>query len=48
MIADIQLLENLEDFAIAEWRPIQDLGHTVSILTKDEIITASGVLSVIW
>ena len=27
---------------------LQDLGHTVEILTKDETITDAGVLPVIW
>ena len=35
-------------FIVSTGLYLQDLGHTVSILTKDENITHSGILRVIW
>jgi len=35
-------------FIVSTGLHLQDLGYTVSILTKDETITDSGVLPVIW
>lgn len=35
-------------FIVSTGLHLQDLGHTVSILTRDEIITGSGYLPVMW
>lgn len=35
-------------FIVSTGLHLQDLGHMVQILTKDEAITDSGVLSIIW
>jgi len=35
-------------FIVSTGLHLQDLGHTVSILTRDEAITNSGILPVIW
>jgi len=44
----LRIPELHDRFIVSTGLYLQDLGHTVSILTKDETITASGVLSVIW
>jgi PIN domain nuclease of toxin-antitoxin system len=44
-----QRIPELHDrFIVSTGLHLQDLGHRVSILTKDESITDSGVLPVIW
>jgi len=35
-------------FIVSTGLHLQDLGHTITILTKDESITDADVLSVIW
>jgi PIN domain nuclease of toxin-antitoxin system len=35
-------------FIVSTGLYLQDLGHTIEILTKDEIITNAGVLPIIW
>ncbi len=35
-------------FIVSTGLYLQDLGHTIEILTKDELITDAGVLSIIW
>lgn len=35
-------------FIVSTGLHLQDLGHSVEIITKDEAITNAGVLSVIW
>jgi PIN domain nuclease of toxin-antitoxin system len=43
------LIPELHDrFIVSTGLYLQDLGHTVSILTRDEIITDSGILPVVW
>jgi PIN domain nuclease of toxin-antitoxin system len=44
----LRIPELHDRFIVSTGLHLQDLGHTVSILTKDETITASGVLPVIW
>ena len=44
----LRIPELHDRFIVSTGLHLQDLGHTVSILTKDQTITASGVLSVIW
>ena len=46
--AGLDIPELHDRFIVSTGLYLQDLGHTVSILTKDEIITDSGVLPVIW
>ena len=35
-------------FIVSTGLHLQDLGHTVEIITRDEAITNAGVLSIIW
>jgi PIN domain nuclease of toxin-antitoxin system len=44
----LRIPELRDRFIVSTGLHLQDLGHTVSILTKDETITASGILPVIW
>ena len=44
----LRIPELHDRFIVSTGLHLQDLGHTVSILTRDEIITDSGILSVIW
>jgi len=44
----LRIPELHDRFIVSTGLHLQDLGHTVSILTKDETITASNVLPVIW
>jgi PIN domain nuclease of toxin-antitoxin system len=44
----LRIPELHDRFIVSTGLHLQDLGYTVSILTKDESITASGVLPVIW
>ena len=44
----LRISELHDRFIVSTGLHLQDLGHTVSILTKDETITASDVLPVIW
>ena len=44
----LRIHELHDRFIVSTGLHLQDLGHTVSILTKDENITTSGVLPVIW
>ena len=44
----LRIPELHDRFIVSTGLHLQDLGHTVSILTRDEIITDSGVLPVIW
>jgi PIN domain nuclease of toxin-antitoxin system len=44
----LRIPELHDRFIVSTGLHLQDLGYTVSILTKDETITASGVLPVIW
>ncbi len=43
-----QIPELHDRFIVSTGLHLQDLGHSVAILTRDKSITASGVLSVIW
>ena len=44
----MRIPEMHDRFIVSTGLYLQDLGHTVSILTKDETITDAGPLSVIW
>lgn len=44
----LQIPELHDRFIVSTGLHLQDLGHTVAILTKDKSITDAGVLSVIW
>ena len=44
----LRIPELHDRFIVSTGLYLQDLGHTVSILTRDEIITDSGILPVIW
>jgi len=44
----LRIPELHDRFIVSTGLHLQDLGHTVSILTKDETITDTGVLPVIW
>ncbi|MCP4168373.1 MAG: type II toxin-antitoxin system VapC family toxin [Chloroflexi bacterium] len=44
----LRIPELHDRFIVSTGLHLQDLGHTVSILTRDEIITDSGVLPVMW
>ncbi len=44
----LRIPELHDRFIVCTGLHLQDLGHTVSILTRDEIITDSGILPVIW
>lgn len=44
----LQIPELHDRFIVSTGLYLQDLGHTVAILTKDNSITSSGVLPVIW
>ncbi len=44
----LRIPELHDRFIVSTGLYLQDLGHTVAILTKDGIITDSGVLPVIW
>ena len=44
----LRIPELHDRFIVSTGLHLQDLGHTVSILTKDKTITDSGVLPVIW
>jgi len=44
----LRIPELHDRFIVSTGLHLQDLGHTVSILTRDEIITDSGILPVIW
>ena len=44
----LRIPELHDRFIVSTGLHLQDLGHTVSILTRDEIITDSSILSVIW
>ncbi len=44
----LRIPELHDRFIVSTGLHLQDLGHTISILTKDETITDSGVLPVIW
>ena len=35
-------------FIVSTGLYLQDLGHTIQVLTKDESITDAGVLPIIW
>ncbi|MEZ4709877.1 MAG: hypothetical protein R3A44_21910 [Caldilineaceae bacterium] len=49
LAADGLLIPELHDrFIVTTGLYFQDLGHTVAMLTRDESITAAGVLPVIW
>ena len=44
----LQIPELHDRFIVSTGLHLQDLGHTVAILTKDETITDTGVLPIIW
>jgi PIN domain nuclease of toxin-antitoxin system len=44
----LRIPELHDRFIVSTGLYLQDLGHTVAILTKDKSITDAGVLSVIW
>lgn len=44
----LQIPELHDRFIVSTGLYLQDLGHSVAILTKDNSITSAGVLSVIW
>lgn len=44
----IQIPELHDRFIVSTGLYLQDLGHTVAILTRDKSITDAGVLPVIW
>ena len=44
----LRIPELHDRFIVSTGLHLQDLGHSVSILTRDEIITDSGILPVIW
>lgn len=47
--ADGLLIPELHDrFIVSTGLHLQDLGHTVSIITKDQAITDSDVISIVW
>ena len=43
-----QIPELHDRFIVSTGLHLQDLGHSIAILTRDESITAAGVLPVIW
>ena len=44
----LQIPELHDRFIVSTGLHLQDLGHRVAILTRDQSITMAGVLSVIW
>jgi PIN domain nuclease of toxin-antitoxin system len=44
----LRIPELHDRFIVSTGLHLQDLGHTVSIITKDETITSSGVLPIVW
>ena len=44
----LRIPELHDRFIVSTGLYLQDLGHSVSILTRDEIITGSGILPIIW
>jgi PIN domain nuclease of toxin-antitoxin system len=44
----LRIPELYDRFIVSTGLHLQDLGHTVTILTKDKSITDAGVLPVIW
>jgi PIN domain nuclease of toxin-antitoxin system len=44
----LRIPELHDRFIVSTGLHLQDLGHTVSILSRDESITDSGILPVIW